>query len=87
MERAELLDFLDAHGSGGGQAEFGAGVVEADVLDVVGLEGPVEFVTEVGDEGRERLDAAEPVEIGLGLRYSAGFARDIRCGILADDGR
>ena len=65
IERAELFDFLDAHGGFRGDAEFGAGVIEADVLDVVGLDGPVEFVTEVGDEGREGLDAAEAVEVGV----------------------
>ena len=74
IERTELLDLLDAHGGFGGDAEFGAGVFEADVLDVVGLDRPVEFVAQVGDERREGLDAPEAVEVGVWHKVSRQLA-------------
>jgi len=62
VERAELLDLLDGDGGVGLDAELGGVVVEGDVLDSVGLDGPVEFVAEIGDELREGLDAPEAFE-------------------------
>ncbi len=57
---AYLLDGLDLDGVFGVYAEFGWVVVEGVVVGVLGLNGPVEFVAQVGDE---------LVEIGQGAEF------------------
>ena len=61
---AYLLDGLDLDGVPGVYAEFGRIVVEGIVVSVLGLDGPVEFVAQVGDE---------LVEVGQGAEFGDVF--------------
>ncbi len=64
-ERAELLDLPDFDGMLGVEAEFLRAVLEGEVVHIVRVNWPVEFIPQVLDQGGEGLDGAELVEVGL----------------------
>src|SRR5262245_53684719 len=58
-ERAKLLDLFDPCHVLSVQAQLFARVIESDIVRVRRCDWPVELVAKVGEELRERLDAAE----------------------------
>jgi hypothetical protein len=58
-ERAELLDFLDPHGRRLVDPEILRLIVERDVLWILGVNRPVELVTEERNQFPERSDVSE----------------------------
>ncbi len=60
---AELLDFFDSDRSLGVQAKFFRLVVESEVVEVVRLNRPVEFIAKVLDQRRKGLDRTKTCEV------------------------
>ena len=56
IERAKLFYIFDLGGMFCIKAEFLRLIIKSDVFSVVGFDGPVEFIAEVGDELRQCFD-------------------------------
>ncbi len=58
-QRAKLLDAVDLGGGLGVEAQFFRLIIEREVVEVLGVDGPIEPVAEILHQGRERLDLPE----------------------------
>lgn len=71
-ERTELLDLPSFDGVLGVEAEFLGGVLEGEFVHIIRVNGPIELIPQILDQGREGLNGAELVGVGLRGHRSPG---------------